>query len=175
MNYLLILCILVLIWRVADGYRVGMAKELHSFITLIVTAFSVAIICRGVFAYREEDKLTVFLSIILLVILGVLYKILGVIFFSAKAIAKLPVIHFADKLLGIVMGIVEVIVLLWALYYILDTFTLGQFSLLVRTYINQNEILLYLYQNNWLKSLIGQLLEQIQIPDMDVVGGLLDS
>lgn len=173
MNYLLILFVLILIWRAADGYKAGMAKELQSFVTLVVTAISVAVICRGVFAYREGDRLTVFLSILFLVILGVLYKILGIVFFSAKAIAKLPVIHFVDKIMGIVMGVAEVIVLLWALYYVMDTFTLGKFSLLIHTYINQNEILLYLYENNWLKSLIGQLLEQVKIPDTEFIDAII--
>lgn len=157
MNYLLILIILIFIWRMADGYRLGTVKELQAFITFLVSAVSIALICKAINAYMQNEKITTVIAVLVLIILGIGFRLLKLVFFSAKTIAKLPVIHFADKILGIAMGAVEVIVLLWAFYIVLDTFQLGIFARLAEAYIKDSEFLMYFYNNNFLKEILEQL------------------
>lgn len=159
MNYLLLMIIIVFIWRMVSGYKKGMVKELQAFVTLIVASVSIGLICKIINAYRETDKISMIIAILLLVILGICYKILSLVFFSAKAIVKLPIIHLADKLMGIVMGAAEVLVVLWAFYFVIDTFPLGIFGKVIAAYIRDSRFLMYLYENN----LLGKIFEQLRL------------
>ena len=96
-------------------------------------------------------------AVLLLIILGIGFKLLNLVFFSAKAIVKLPVIHSADKLLGIVMGAAEVLIVLWAFYFVVDTFTIGIFGRMMIAYISDSEILMFFYHNNLLEKIFEQL------------------
>ena len=122
MNYLLIIILLVLIWRMAAGYKIGMVKELQAFVTLLVTSASVVLICKIITAYTDGERIIMAINILLLVILGVCFSILKLVFFSAKAIANLPIIHLADKILGIAIGAAEVLLMIWAFCLFIDTF-----------------------------------------------------
>ncbi len=157
MNYLLIIIAFAFIWRIVAGYKKGMVKELQAFITLIVTSATIGLICKIINAYRSMDKISIVIAVLLLIILGIGFKLLNLVFFSAKAIVKLPVIHSADKLLGIVMGAAEVLIVLWAFYFVVDTFTIGIFGRMMIAYISDSEILMFFYHNNLLEKIFEQL------------------
>lgn len=157
MNYLLIIILLVFIWRIAAGYKRGMVKELQAFVTLLVTSASIILICKTITAYKNADKIIMIVNILLLIIFGICFSILKLVFFSAKAIAKLPVIHLADKILGIVMGAAEVVFMIWALCLFSDTFSKGIFARMALAYIKDSSFLLYFYNNNLLEKLFEQI------------------
>lgn len=157
MNYLLIIILLIFVWRIAVGYKRGMVKELQAFVTLLVTSASIILVCKTITAYKEADTIIMVINILLLIILGICFSILKLVFFSAKAIVKLPVIHLADKILGIVMGAAEVVFIIWALCLFLDTFSTGIFARMALVYIKDNGFLLYLYNNNLLEKLFEQI------------------
>ena len=157
MNYLLIIIAFAFIWWIVAGYKKGMVKELQAFITLIVTSATIGLICKIINAYRSMDKISIVIAVLLLIILGIGFKLLNLVFFSAKAIVKLPVIHSADKLLGIVMGAAEVLIVLWAFYFVVDTFTIGIFGRMMIAYISDSEILMFFYHNNLLEKIFEQL------------------
>jgi len=157
MNYLFILVILAFVWRMMAGYKQGMVKELKSFITFLVSAVSIALICKTINAYMHESGADMVISIFLLIILGIAFKVIKIVFFSAESIVKLPVIHLADKVLGIVMGALEIIALLWAFYLVLDMlyqFQLGIFAKMAAAYIKDSGFLTYLYEHNLFKKLL---------------------
>ena len=157
MNYLLILIILAFIWRMSVGYKHGMVKELKAFLSFLVSAFSIVLICKTISAYLNENGMSMFVSILLLIILGIGFKILKLVFFSAETIARLPVIHLADKVLGIVMGAIEIIAVSWAFFLVLDMldhFHLGIFAKMAAAYIKDSNFLTYLYTNNLFRKLL---------------------
>lgn len=161
MNYLLIIILLVLIWRMAAGYKIGMVKELQAFVTLLVTSASVVLICKIITAYTDGERIIMAINILLLVILGVCFSILKLVFFSAKAIANLPIIHLADKILGIAIGAAEVLLMIWAFCLFIDTFSTGTFAKLALSYIEENKLLSYIYSNNLLEQLFEYISEAI--------------
>ena len=92
MNWLLIIVALVLVWRIAEGIERGMVKEIISFISLVVLCLVVALIGTAVSKYLDKDIVSVIVAIVLLLIVCIVHRLLGIVFFSAKLIAKLPVI-----------------------------------------------------------------------------------
>ncbi len=99
--------LLVLLWRIKACYKKGFAGEL-------LNAFSMAAAClAGYFLYGIAVNFLaghfgrIFGGLLYLSILLVIYRIFHLILASVKLFAKLPVVKGIDKILGIVLGIIE--------------------------------------------------------------------
>ncbi len=157
MNVLLIIIILIFICRMVTGYQKGMVKELQGFFSFLFSSASIVLICKAISSYLHSETVNLIIAVLLLIILGICFKLLKLVFFSAKTIAKLPVIHFADKILGIVIGAAEVVVMLWAFFLVVSIFTGGIFARMMAAYINDSKLLMYLYNNNLLERIFEQI------------------
>lgn len=154
-NWLIILCIILLIWRIAEGFHRGMVKEIISCISLIVLSI-VAILAMTAFTkYMKKDILSMASAIIILIVVLLAHRILGVVFFSAKLVSKLPVVHSADKLLGAVVGIVETALIIWLIFAM--TGKMGMVGSLIIENAESSRILQFLYSHNYLQAVLNQM------------------
>ena len=154
MNIFLIVVILFMLWKIYDGYKKGMVKEIISFISLLVLAVIVLLVANGMQSYLKKDFLSAVVMVLLLCILGIVHHILGLVFFSAKLISKLPIIHTADKLLGIVFGVCETVIVLWIVYSLIMLFDIGMIGQQILSATQNNGFLLWIYQHNVLANFI---------------------
>ncbi|WP_407421283.1 hypothetical protein, partial [Methanobrevibacter sp.] len=76
------------------------------------------------------------------------------IFFSAKLITKLPIVHSADKLLGMVVGALEVVLILWTVYTFIMYFEMGTIGNLILEYSRDSKILTWMYEHNMLATIV---------------------
>lgn len=159
MNLLVIIVLVVLVWKIREGFKRGMVREIISFISLIVLGIVVALIGNAMESYMEKEYLGVAIAILLLGILGIVHHLLGVVFFSAKVLSRLPVIHWADKLLGMAAGVLETVLILWIVYLFIMRFGLGMVGQQILVYTEDNPVLMWLYQYNflagWVDSIVG--------------------
>ena len=147
LNLLLIITAVILLCMVMDGYKKGMVRSLIS-LFLLGNALS---------SYFDGRFFNVIITLLLLAAIGLVHHLLNVVFFSAKVISKLPIVHSLDKLLGIVVGILETVLIVWTIYafdIFRDLGTLGQ---VIVDYTRDSKILTCLYENNYLAYLIEQL------------------
>lgn len=152
MNWLLVVVAVLLLWRIAEGIHRGMVKEIISFISLIVLCLVVGLLGTALSKYFEKDIAGVIVTVILLLILCIAHRLLSLVFFSAKLIAKLPVIRTADKLMGAVIGILETVLLLWMVYSLTITFGLSAWwGEAIRTCAAESPILRFFYKYNYLQ------------------------
>lgn len=156
MNWLLILMFLILLWRITEGVRRGMVKELLSFISLIVLSLAVVLVGLLLGRYFQKDVIGMAVAIILLLILAVVHSLLGLVFFPAKLIAKLPLVRSLNKLLGAVVGIPETIVIVWTAYCLLAIYANEAILALLHQYIADSRVLSFLDQYNFLQYLVDQ-------------------
>ena len=110
LNLLLVIMAVVLICMVMDGYKKGMVKSLISLISLLITCVVLFLIGNGLSSYFDGKIFNVILTILLLAAIGLVHHLLNIVFFSAKMIVKLPIVHSLDKLLGIVVGFLVAII-----------------------------------------------------------------
>ena len=125
MNIMLIVAAVCVVFKIVDGYKKGMVKEIISLVTLLIMGATVVLISRGLHSYMEKETVGVVITVVLLALLGIVHHLLGVVFFSAKMITKLPVVHWANKVLGAVFGVLEVIMTLQIVYVFIMYFGLG--------------------------------------------------
>ena len=72
-------------------------------------------------------------------------------------IVKLPIVHSLDKLLGIVVGILETVLIVWTIYAFNIFRDLGTLGQVIVDYTRDSRILTCLYENNYLAYLVEQL------------------
>ena len=166
MNWLFIIFVLLLLWRISAAYKKGMVKEIISFVTLLVLSVAIALIGTAVLSYLEQDILSLIIAVVLLIVLCVANQIISIAFFPAKVLAKLPVISFADKVCGAVIGVLETILILWTLYTLMVTINMGAIGQQIFVWVQENAVLRFLYEYNYLAKWIGMLSDKLSILPM---------
>jgi uncharacterized membrane protein required for colicin V production len=89
----------------------------------------------------------VLVSILLRVILGVL-----------NVVTRLPVLNGANRILGIGVGFIEGLLVIWLLLFIVTISSTSDFGRQLIGYIEESEILRYLYNNNGIILLFNYIL-----------------
>lgn len=151
MNILLIVVAVAALCKLIDGYKKGMVKEIISLVSMVVLCLVAGLIALGAKNYMTGRVAGVVVAVFLLCLIGIAHHLLGIVFFSAKVIARLPVIHFADKLLGAVFGVFEVVLILWTIYAFIVMGNPGNMSIvadIISEYTRDSQILLWIYQHN---------------------------
>lgn len=159
MNLLLIILLALMIGCMVEGYKKGMVHQMISFVSMIVLCVTAALLANGAKNYVNGKLLNVIIVVVLLVLLGTARHFLGVFFFSAKALSKLPIISWLDKAAGIVFGALEMILVLWTMYTFVIMMDLGSIETWIMKYTADSRILTWLYENNFIAQLIDRVAE----------------
>ncbi|MCR5117297.1 MAG: CvpA family protein [Lachnospiraceae bacterium] len=157
-----IVAIVVFLIIMARSVKRGFVKELFEFISAILASVAVLIIAFAVREAFDKDKIRLILAIVLIILLGVIYKALGLFFTSLKLIAKLPVVNVLDRLAGIVMALFEVIVFIWAVYCLIIIVDGGAFGKWVMTCVRANPAMRFLYEYNYMYNIVANLSQKIR-------------
>ena len=150
LNLLLIITAVILLCMVVDGYKKGMVRSLISLISLLITCVVLFLLGNALSSYFDGRFFNVIITLLLLAAIGLVHHLLNVVFFSAKVISKLPIVHS-------LVGILETVLIVWTIYafdIFRDLGTLGQ---VIVDYTRDSKILTCLYENNYLAYLIEQL------------------
>ncbi len=161
-NILLLGAALLALVNVVSGYKKGMVKAVISLVSLVILCIVAALLAHGLGSYREGNFFHVAIVVILLTLLGIVHHLLSVLFFSAKLVAKLPVVHGADKLLGAVFGLAETLLILWTVYIFSMMLDFGALEKFILDYTQDSPLLIWLYQHNYLAYGIEVLQKEFQ-------------
>jgi len=167
LNLLFITVVVVLILCVASGYKKGAVKEIIAMVSLLITSIVVILLANGVSSYVDGKIFNVILVVILLAVVGLVRHLLGVVFFSAKLIAKLPIVSWLDKLLGIAVGVAETVLLLWTLYTFIMLMDLGTIGQMLLQSTQDSKILTWFFEHNYLAGLVEQLGAKVSTLQLD--------
>lgn len=162
LNVMLIIAAIAVLIKMVDGYRKGMVKEVISLVSLVVLSVVAALLAYGANSYHDGKVFNVVAIAVLLILLLVAHHLLGLVFFSAKLATKLPVVHFLDKLLGIVFGAFEVVLVLWTLYALMMMMDIGVVGEFIREHTQMSEILKWIYDHNYLAKGIEGFLDRFR-------------
>lgn len=161
MNLLFVIVLIVMICNIVSGYKKGMVREIISLISLVVMCIVVALIGNGVNSYFDGETANVVVMVLLLCLVGIVHHLLGVVFFSAKVISKLPIVHWFDKLLGMIFGIIETVLILWTIYAFIMMLDVGMIGQQILIYTQENRILTWIYEHNYLAVWLEKISSEI--------------
>lgn len=160
-NPLLIIVMILAVCKAVDGYKKGMVKEIISLVSMAVLGATAALLAGGFNSYNDGKIFNVVVAVVLLTVLIIAHHLLKIVFFSAKLVSKLPVIHFVDKLLGVVFGLLEVVLLLWTVYTLVMMLELGAIEEMILAYTEESRLLKWFYEYNYIAFLVEFLLSKL--------------
>ena len=159
-NIVLIIFLIAIVYKIVEGYKRGMVKEISSLITLIVVCILLALVGSGVRSYLDGKIVNVIIAVVLAIVLAIANHLLKFALLPAKIVSKLPLVSFIDKLLGIVFGVVKVILLLWTVYTLVMMFYMGSVGDYIVSNTQSSAILSWFYEHNYLAYFIEKLIGQ---------------
>lgn len=166
-NLFAVIVLIVLFFNMCEGYKKGMVKEIISFVSLIFLCLFAALAGNGIGSYHDGKMLNVFVTVFLLAVLGILHHLIKVAVFPAKVISKLPVIHGLDKILGVAVGALETILILWTVYVFVAIMNLGEIGTYIMNSTTEIPALAWLYEHNqlvvWLEMLGATITSQLHV------------
>ena len=157
MNILLLVVTALLIIKIISGSKLGMVREVISFVSLIALSLFVILVGKGLQSYVDGEIFSLVAVVFLLGILGIFHHLLGVVFLPAKLLSKLPIVRTGDRILGIGVGILETILILWTTYTLIMMLDIGVVGTWVLELTADNPILTWFYEHNYLRYWIEQL------------------
>lgn len=161
MNIVLLATIVLLVIKILDGYKRGMVKEIISLVTLALMCIVVVIVGAALHFVKASEIAGVLVAVLLLVLLGIAHHVLRLIFFSANLISKLPVISLGNKILGMVVGALEVLLLLWTVYTFAMYYDLGAIGDIIIEGTKDSVILSKIYSFNLLAPIVEGVLAKL--------------
>lgn len=165
-----IIVVLYLIFKIKVATKRGAVKEICSFISMIVASVSVLLIAFALRKYFDQDRIVFVVTVILIFLIGVIYKVLETFLTTLKLIAKLPIVNLFDRLLGVVVAICEVVVFLWAVYCLIMIFDTGAVEEWIMKCVRENEVMKFFYRYNYLYVIIGKFSNKLA--SFDILGKL---
>ena len=157
-NFLLLGLIVLAVINIVRGYMKGLVKAVISLVSLVVLCVVILLLAYGISSYNDGNVFHVVLTVVLLLVLATVHILLSVVFLPAKIVVKLPVVHFVDKMLGILFGLIETVLILWTIYTFVMMMDLGVIEDMIVTWTDQNPVLTWLYRYNCLAYGIERLL-----------------
>lgn len=149
-NLVFLAVLLLTVFKMAEGYKKGMVKEAISFISMLILGIFAILVAAGISNYNGGKIVNVIVCVLLIILLSVAHHFLKLIFFSAKMVAGLPIISSFNKFLGIFFGILEVVVIMWIVYILTMMFDLGAIGQFILSNTQENAVLRFLYNHNYL-------------------------
>jgi len=161
MNIVFWVILLLFVGGAIKGFRNGMVDELNKAIALILALAAIAMFIVAAKSYMEHETLRTILGIVCMTVAILVYKIVDFLLSSLKLLSQIPVIRGVNKLLGLGVGIAECVVLTWAVFIIIVAFEFGGISKFILENIRENNILTFLFSNNYLANLISDFVPWI--------------
>lgn len=169
-NLPFLVVVALLIIRIIVSVKRGFVKEICSCIATVIASIAVLLIAFAVRKYFAEDRIVFVITLVLLFLLGIIYKIIDTFLVTLKLIAKLPLIKYVDKLLGIIVGVAEVVIIVWAVYCLVMILDVGAFEQWVMNGVRNNSILRTLFEYNYMYSIVANFSDKLS--QYDIIGKL---
>jgi len=147
-NLLLIILVVVAVWRIWQGFRNGLVDEINRLISLVMALFVLSLAVMIIYGFMEENMKNVITAVVVLIVSGVVFHLINFVMKSIKTLAKLPIIGFLNSILGMIIGLAEVVVISWIMYIVIELFPTGNFGEQITAWTVENEYLMRLYESN---------------------------
>jgi len=151
----------LLIFRVYKASKRGMVSEICTLIATVAGCIVVIAIAFAVRNFINQDKVIFVITIFLIAIFGLVYKLFTGLLESIKLVSKLPVVSILDKILGSLLGVFEVVMFVWMLYCVVLIMNAGIIEECVLNCVKANVVMRFLYDHNLIYDFIAPLSESI--------------
>ncbi len=125
MNEVWIAVIVILLVFAYKGHRKGITGEVSSLISVALSVLGLALIVRMIGSYLEDNMSGIIQAVVFFVALAFLSQIFKFLFKSLKILTSVPVIHGINSFIGLIAGIAEGVLIIWALFIVIARYDIA--------------------------------------------------
>lgn len=153
-NVLAVIFILLVACGIWKGFKNGLANEINGLLSLFMAliVISTALLLLG--GILQKNTKVIVISAVILVIVSFLYRLLGMLMKSIETVAKLPLISLVNRLAGAIAGALEIFIIFWMIYIIVDSFPTGMFGKRIMEWTEESALLMSIYNRNYIANWI---------------------
>lgn len=153
-NILWIIVVAFLIVGAVTGFKRGLVEETMRLVTSILGIVVLVILAKGIGNFIQGSYMNVLMALILLVLVRIFHRIGKLILDSCKLVSKLPVIHSMDKVAGLLLGMLEILVFVWLVFIVVGVTDTLELQSWFMTQVKGSMLLSILYETNVLVLLL---------------------
>ena len=121
---ILVFLICVVLGAGLRGHRRGLVQLFDEALSTVAAVAVLVLIARSAGAWQTGNVSRAVLGVFLIFLLGVLYRLFHGLFGAVHLLARLPILHSLNKLLGFFVGLAEGGALVYALATVVNLFFL---------------------------------------------------
>ena len=125
MNEVRAAVLVILLVFAFKGHYKGITGEIAALLSFALSVLGVAVVMRAVESYSEHNTNDIVQAVVFFVALAILSQILRLIFGSVKLLTRLPVIHGINSFIGMVAGIAEGVLVVWAVFIVIAKYDIA--------------------------------------------------
>ncbi len=154
MNVLAVIFILLVACGIWKGFKNGLANEINGLLSLFMALIVISTALLFLGGILQKNTKVIVISAVILVIVSFLYRLLGMLMKSIETVAKLPLISLVNRLAGAIAGALEIFIIFWMLYIIVDSFPTGMFGKRIMEWTEESALLMSIYNRNYIANWI---------------------
>ena len=162
--------ILILIISIVGAVKNGFVKSIFNLISAILSSIVILLLAFAVHGAFDKDRIKFVVAIVLIVLLGIVYKLLSLFFTSLKFVSKLPIVKSLDKVLGVLFAVCITVIIVWAVYCVVIILGGGSLGPWILRCVKANPVMKFLYQYNYMYKIVYNLSDKIR--SVDIWGAL---
>lgn len=150
MNILWCIVVLILVAGCLQGFKRGLVEGIIRIISWIFGILVLVILAKGIAGFIKGSLFNVSIAIVLLIVIRMIYKLIKLLTDSCKMVKEIPVIHWLDKIAGIIIGLAESVFYIWIVFLIIGYFDFLNLGGWMLQQVQKSTLLTFLYQTNYL-------------------------
>ena len=149
-NIVWIIAVLLLAAGAVKGFRKGLVEGVVRITSYVIGIIVLIVLAKGIGSFIQGSILNVLLALILLVVIRLLHRIIKLLLDSCRLVSRLPVVKWLDRLGGTLLGIAQMVCLIWALFIMFGYFDILHLNGWILEMVNQSRLLSLLYHTNYI-------------------------
>ena len=149
-NIVWIIAVLLLATGAVKGFRKGLVEGVVRITSYVIGIIVRIVLVKGIGSFIQGSILNVLMALILLVVIRLLHRIIKLLLDSCRLVSRLPVVKWLDRLGGTLLGIAQMVCLIWALFIMFGYFDILHLNGWILEMVNQSRLLSLLYHTNYI-------------------------
>ena len=149
-NIVWIIAVLLLAAGAVKGFRKGLVEGVVRITSYVIGIIVLSVLVKGIGSFIQGSILNVLMALILLVVIRLLHRIIKLLLDSCRLVSRLPVVKWLDRLGGTLLGIAQMVCLIWALFILFGYFDILHLNGWILEMVNQSRLLSLLYHTNYI-------------------------
>ena len=149
-NIVWIIAVLLLAAGAVKGFRKGLVEGVVRITSYVIGIIVLIALVKGIGSFIQGSILNVLMALILLVVIRLLHRIIKLLLDSCRLVSRLPVVKWLDRLGGTLLGIAQMVCLIWALFIMFGYFDILHLNGWILEMVNQSRLLSLLYHTNYI-------------------------